>query len=49
MKGKLEAKLLVNNTPIELTEFPEEFLAKIVVGAVSSLKGLGIYKAWNFT
>lgn len=39
MKRKLETKLMVNNTPIELTAFPEEFLAKTVSGAVSSLKG----------
>ena len=39
MKGKLETKLLVNNTPVELTAFPEEFIAKTVAGAVSSLKG----------
>ena len=39
MKGKLEVKLFVNDTPFELSEFPEEFLAKTAVGAVSSLKG----------
>jgi len=39
MEGKLEVKLLVNNTPIELSEFPEEFLAQTVAGAISSLKG----------
>ena len=41
MTGKTETKLLVNQTPIELTEFPGEFLAKTVVGAVSALKGTG--------
>ena len=41
MKGKMDTKLLVNQTPIELTEFPGEFLAKTVVGAVSALKGTG--------
>ena len=39
MKEKWETRLLVNRTPIELTEFPAEFLAKTVVSAVSTLKG----------
>jgi len=39
MEKKLETKLLVNNNPIELSAFPEEFIAKTVIGAVSSLKG----------
>lgn len=29
----------MNDTPIELSAFPDEFIAKTVVGAVSSLKG----------
>ena len=39
MKENFEIKVLVNNTSIELTAFPEEFLAKTLAGAVSSLKG----------
>ena len=33
------AKLAINNVSIELNPFAEEFLARTVVGAVSSLKG----------
>ncbi len=39
MKGKLKAKLQVNNVAIELNSFAEEFLTRTVAGAVSSLKG----------
>jgi hypothetical protein len=35
----LDTKLAVNNVSIELNPFAEEFLARIVVGVVSSLKG----------
>ena len=45
MKEKSETKLLVNKTPIELTEFPGEFLAKTVVGAVSVLKGAEVIQS----
>jgi len=31
--------LWVNKVPVELNPFVEEFLARIVAGAVSSLKG----------
>jgi hypothetical protein len=35
----LDTKLAVNNVSIELNPFAEGFLARIVAGAVSSLKG----------
>ena len=38
MKEIFEAKLWVNNTSIELNPFVEQFLARVVSGAVSSLK-----------
>ena len=38
MTGNFEAKLEVNNAPIDLSPFPEQFLARTLVGAVSSLK-----------
>ncbi len=41
MNGNLKAELWVNNVSIELSPFVEEFLARTVVGAVSSLKGTG--------
>lgn len=39
MEGNLGAELAVNNTSIELNPFAEQFLARIVFGAVSSLRG----------
>lgn len=42
---ELDAKLTVNNLPIELSGFPKEFLIKTTVGAVSSLKKVGEIKA----
>ncbi len=39
MESKLGAELAVNNTSIELNLFAEQFLARIVFGAVSSLRG----------
>jgi hypothetical protein len=39
MDKKLRAELKVNNVSIELNPFAEQFLARTVVGAVSSLKG----------
>jgi hypothetical protein len=41
MEGNLKAKLQVNNVSVELNPFVEEFLARTVAGAVSSLKGAG--------
>ncbi len=49
MEGNFEATLEVNNAPIDLSPFPEQFLSRTLVGAVSSLKeienieNLGIY------
>jgi len=40
MKGNFETKLQVNNVSIELNPFVEEFLARTVAGAGSSLKGV---------
>jgi len=39
MRENFRAKLTVNKVSIELNPFAEEFLARTVVGAVSSLKG----------
>ena len=39
MGKALGAELAVNNVPVELNPFVEEFLARTVAGAVSSLKG----------
>lgn len=39
MGKALGAELAVNNVPVELNPFVEEFLTRTVVGAVSSLKG----------
>ena len=39
MNENLETKLAVNNVSIELNPFAEGFLARIVAGAVSSLRG----------
>jgi len=40
MEERFESTLWVNNDPIELNDFVEEFLAKTVIGAASSLKGV---------
>jgi hypothetical protein len=39
MDKKLRAELAVNNASVKLNPFVEEFLARTVVGAVSSLRG----------
>lgn len=39
MENNLGAELEVNNVSVELNPFAEQFLARTVVGAVSSLKG----------
>jgi len=39
MGENLRAELVVNKSSIELNPFTEDFLARTVVGAVSSLKG----------
>ncbi len=39
MKESLKAMLWVNNRSVELNAFVEEFLARTVLGATSSLKG----------
>jgi len=39
MNENLETKLAVNNVSIELNPFAEGFLARIVAGTVSSLRG----------
>lgn len=38
MKGNFEATLEVNNISIDLSPFPEQFVARTIVGAVSSLR-----------
>ena len=40
MKENYKAKLEVNEKPVELNPFVEEFLARISVGIVTSLKGV---------
>jgi len=39
MAKTLDTELTVNNVSVELNPFAEQFLARTVVGAVSSLKG----------
>jgi hypothetical protein len=39
MANNLRAELVVNKVSIELNPFAEQFLARTVVGAVSSLRG----------
>ncbi len=39
MEGKYEATLAVNNVPVDLNPFIEQFVARTVAGAVSSLRG----------
>jgi hypothetical protein len=41
MEKNLKAELEINNIPVELNPFVDEFLTRTVVGAVSSLKGAG--------
>ena len=40
MKESYKAKLFVNKKPVELNPFVEEYLARISVGTVTSLKGI---------
>jgi hypothetical protein len=40
MEERFESTLWVNNDPVELNDFVEKFLAKIVIGAASSLRGV---------
>jgi len=39
MDEDFKAELAVNNEPVELNPFTEQFLARTVLGAVSSLRG----------
>jgi hypothetical protein len=39
MNDDFKATLMVNNEPIELNPFTEQFLARTVLGAVSTLRG----------
>jgi len=39
MNEDFKATLMVNNEPIELNPFTEQFLAQTVLGAVSTLRG----------
>jgi hypothetical protein len=39
MAKDVKAELIVNKVSIELNPFVEEFLARVVIGAASSLKG----------
>ncbi len=40
MKESYKSQLLVNKKPVDLNPFVEEFLARISVGVVTSLKGV---------
>jgi len=40
MEERFEVELWINNDPIELNAFVEGFLARTVIGAASSLKGV---------
>jgi hypothetical protein len=44
LKENYSAKLLVNKKPVELNPFVEEFLARVSVGSVTSLKGVDSVK-----
>jgi hypothetical protein len=49
MAGNYKAALKVNGNEIDLTGFPEEFVAKTVAGAVSSLKKVEEIKELDLT
>jgi hypothetical protein len=49
MAGNYKAFLKVNGNDIDLTGFPEEFVARTVAGAVSSLKKVEEIKELNLT
>ena len=40
MNKTYEAKLTVNYTDIELSDFPQDFLINVAIAAVSTLKGI---------
>ncbi|RLC94623.1 MAG: hypothetical protein DRI39_02205 [Chloroflexi bacterium] len=42
MKQSYEVKLWVNSAPVDLNPFVEDFLARTLAGAVSSLKGVEV-------
>jgi hypothetical protein len=39
MSIKYETELIINGSPMELTEFPADFLTNVALAAVSSLQG----------
>jgi len=39
VEGKFEARLEANNVPVDLNPFIEQFIARTVAGAVSSMRG----------
>ena len=45
MKESYKTKLQVNKKPIDLNPFVEEFLTRISIGAVTSLKGIDYIKS----
>lgn len=47
MKERYKATLQVNEKPVELNPFVEEFLARISVGVVTSLKGVDYIRTIN--
>ena len=47
MKENFEAILQVNNSSVELNPFVEDFLARTVFGAISSLRGVETTQALN--
>ena len=49
MPPKFETRLLVNNTLIELNEFAHEYVTRVVICAVSMLKGGAEVKTLDFT
>jgi hypothetical protein len=40
MEQEYKAELSINNAPVELNEFVEQFLSRVTVGAVTTLKGV---------
>ena len=42
MPAEIEITLTVNDSPIELNEFAEQYLVNVVIGAVSTLRGFEV-------
>ena len=49
MEGKFEARLEANSVPVDLNPFTEQFVARTVAGAVSSLRGAETFDSLELT